>query len=238
MYTDLHCHLLYGIDDGAKTAEESLAMARTLVALGFSAVATSPHARPQYPDADRVAERRAEVKALLDGNGVPLVLHEGAENFLDGEFLERELSGRGRHIASTSYVLVELPFEAAVPALPDLLFRLRRKGVRPLIAHPERCVEFERSGRAEEAVRTGAALQLDVGSLTGRYGKMAKKVSRRLLDAGLYAVGATDLHGPVGAEKWVGEAMRAVRSAVGESGEKRLLGENPARILRGEDLLE
>ncbi|MFN7135369.1 MAG: CpsB/CapC family capsule biosynthesis tyrosine phosphatase, partial [Myxococcales bacterium] len=157
MYTDLHCHLLYGIDDGAQTSADALAMAKALVSLGFSAVAPSPHALPQYPGPDVVDARRGELQALLDAEGVALKLHAGAENWFDGDFLERELTGKGRHINGTAWVLVELPYEAPVPALPEMLFRLRRKGVRPVIAHPERCMEFERKGRAEEAVRTGAS---------------------------------------------------------------------------------
>ena len=236
MFTDLHCHLLHGVDDGAKTPEETLAMARALVALGFSAVAPSPHARPQYPGPEAVETRRVEVQALLDQHAIPLTLHHSAENYLDGDFLERELAGTGRHIAGTKYVLVELPYEAPVPALPELLYKLRRKGIRPVIAHPERCMEFENKGRAEEAVRIGAYLQLDVGSLAGRYGKPARKVGQRLLEEGLYAIAATDLHAPIHAEKWLAESMKLLRGAAGDSAEKKLFDENPGRMLRGEEL--
>lgn len=236
MYTDLHCHLLWGIDDGPEDRDTTLAMARALTSLGFSSVAPSSHAQPQFAERSQVTVRRAEAQAAIAEAGLTLALYENAENLLDERFLEREMAQAGWHINGGPWLLVEVPFEARVPALPDLVFRLRRRGARPLFAHPERCAQFQSQERAEEVVQMGAGLQLDLGSLTGRYGKPARKLAFRLLEAGLYSVAATDLHGPEGAEKWVSEAMRELSRAVGEEQLKRLMAENPARIVRGESL--
>jgi protein-tyrosine phosphatase len=236
---DLHCHLLWGVDDGCRAPEDSLAAARALVALGYEDVAQTPHARDDFPsrDAALCEARLAELEALLVRQGVPLRVHRGAENFLDEGFLERVARGEPRALgAAGRHVLVELPFAGAVPALPDLLFRIRLKGLGPLVAHPERCAEFERPGRAEEAVRLGAALQLDVGTLTGRYGRTARRLAERFLGDGLYAVAATDLHGPVEAERWVGDALEALERRAGAAGARRLCSENPRRLLAGEEL--
>ena len=137
MYTDLHCHLLWGIDDGPEDPAATLSMARALSALGFGAVAPSTHAQPQFPGRADVATRREEVRALLAEQGIALSLFEGAENMLDEQFLERELSDRGWHINGGPWLLVEVPFEAIVPTLAELVFRLRRRGSRPLFAHPD-----------------------------------------------------------------------------------------------------
>jgi protein-tyrosine phosphatase len=123
-----------------------------------------------------------------------------------------------------------------VPNLPELVFRLRRKGVQPLFAHPERCLEFEKPGVADEVVRLGGALQLNVASLIGLYGKTARKTADRLLDRQLYAVAATDLHHPEGAEEWIPEALTELEERIGRGGFERLLDVNPRRILAGEDL--
>jgi protein-tyrosine phosphatase len=236
---DLHCHLLWALDDGAETAAEALAGARLLSSLGFSDAAPSPHANPDMPSGDAAAceARRGELQRLLLAEGVPLTLHRNAENKLDEHFLARA-DGAGRRGVGESqrWVLVELPFRGGVPALPDLVFRLRRKGAAPLFAHPERCAEFERDGRAEEVVRLGGALQLNVASLIGLYGKTPRKVAERLLDAGLYAVAATDLHHPAGAEEWIPEALEALEKRVGRQGFDALLDLNPRRVLRGEEL--
>jgi protein-tyrosine phosphatase len=238
-YVDIHCHLLWGLDDGCRTAEESLAAARTLVALGYSEVAPSPHTRAEFAgvDAALCRARLIELEALLRSEGVELRLHAGAENFFDDAFMERASRGEARGLGERgSNVLVELPFQGRVPALADLVFRLKVKGLTPVFAHPERCAEFEQVGRAEEVVRLGGALQLDMGALVGRYGRTARKVAERMLGAELYAIAATDLHGAAGAQEWIGEAMRALEKKVGASGVERLCAANPRRAIAGEEL--
>ncbi len=235
---DLHCHLVPGVDDGARTLEDALEMARALVDLGFTTVAPSPHARPEYPSHSRetVEAKLAELREALAGAGVKLELGTNAENFLDEAFLRGLGTPEARLLGVGKYVLVELPYKSPVPTLPDILFRIRLKGVTPVLAHPERCLEFERPGRAAEAVRGGALLQLDVGALMGRYGGTAKKLARTFLEDGLYAIGATDLHGPVGARDWVGKSLTELRGKVGERAFTRLMSTAPSRLLKGEPL--
>ncbi len=233
---DLHCHLLPGVDDGARSLPDALEMARALVDLGFSTVAPSPHARPEYAPAEVVEARLAELRGALEREGIALTLGRNAENVLDDGFLTTLGTPAARMLGAGRVVLVELPYTAPVPALPAILFRIRAKGVTPVLAHPERCLEFERKGRAAEAVRAGALLQLDVGALTGRYGGTAKKLARTFLDEGLYALGATDLHSPVGARDWVGRALEELRNRAGEQAFLRLMREHPARLLAGEPL--
>lgn len=238
-FVDLHNHMLWALDDGCETPGETLAAARLLVDLGWTDVAPSPHAASGFPSGDplQVDARRREAVALLASAGVPLELHSNAENRLDEEFLARAEGGARRGIgAAQRWVLVEVPFEAGVPALPELVFRLKRKGVSPLFAHPERCAEFERPGRAEEVVRLGGALQLNIGALVGLYGRGPKKLAERFVSEGLYAVGASDLHRPDGAEEWLDLALAALQKRGGAGSLERLLDANPRRILAGEDL--
>ncbi len=237
-WIDLHLHLLWALDDGCESPGETSEAARVLVALGFSEAAPSPHAVAALPSGDpsACAARLVEARALLAGEGVPLALHAGAENRLDDGFLARaDGAGRRGIGASGRWALVEVPFDAGVPALPDLVFRLRRKGVLPLFAHPERCAELQREGRAAEVVRLGAALQLNLGALAGQYGRLAKKVAEQLLDEGLYAVAATDLHRASGAS-WIEEGLAALEKRAGAAGAERLLAGNPRRVLAGEEL--
>ena len=238
-YVDLHCHLLWGIDDGCRSPEDAVEAARALADLGYSDAAPTPHARSDFPSRDGAlcAARFLELRALLERERVALALHAGAENFLDDAFLERLGRGEPRGYGESGrYVLVELPFVSAVPRLPDLVFRVKLKGHTPVFAHPERCAEFERPGRAEEVVRLGGLLQLDLGALLGRYGREPRRMAERLLDAGLYAIAATDLHGPSEARRWVAEAHQSLASRAGGEAAQRLLAENPRRALRGEEL--
>lgn len=236
-FCDLHCHLLYNLDDGAKTLEDSLAMGRLLVDLGFSAAAPSPHNRPEYASLKEALHRLNDVQIAFNSAGIDLKLVKNSENFFLDELLIGNLcSDRARLINAGPYLLVEAPYFSPLPALNDLIFRMRLKGITPLIAHPERCFEFERKGRAAEAVAAGALLQLDIGALVGRYGPTAKKLAQRWLDEELYAVGATDLHSPRGAEKWVAPSMDALRKQVGERRMRSLMADRPHRIILGQPL--
>ncbi|HET9036333.1 MAG TPA: CpsB/CapC family capsule biosynthesis tyrosine phosphatase [Myxococcaceae bacterium] len=234
-YVDLHCHLLPGVDDGARTPADALEMARALVDIGVSTVAVSPHARAGCAPVEVCVERLAALRGSLAEAGVPLTLELGAENALveDG-FLEGLGTPRARPVHRGPHVLVELPYSAPVPALPSLVFQMMRKGVVPLLAHPERCLELQRPGRAAEVVALGARLQLDLGALSGRYGPVARRTARALLDAGLYAVAATDLHAPAGARRWLERALSELRACAGESAVERLFRDAPARVLAGE----
>ena len=82
----------------------------------------------------------------------------------------------------------------------------------------------------------GAALQLNLGALTGRHGRVARELAERFLDEGLYAVAGTDLHSPEGAEEWISEALETLVERAGVVGLQRLCDENPRRALAGEDL--
>lgn len=235
---DLHLHLLPGVDDGCKTMEDTIAMAKTLVALGFGVVAPSPHNRPEYAPRAIALERLEEVRGELTRHGLSLSLDVNAENFfLDETLLTALPTPESRRLGTAGkYLLVEAPYTAPLPQLTDVIFRMKLKGVTPVIAHPERCFEFERKGRAAEAVRAGAVLQLDMGALIGRYGKPALKLARQLFDEGLYALAATDLHSPVGAEKWVAESLEAIVKLGGRAALKTLTETNPTLILEGKSL--
>lgn len=238
-FVDIHNHLLWGIDDGCRSPEEALEAARALEALGYTEAAPSPHARSDFPslDAALCEARLEEARSLLAREGLALRLHRGSENFLDESFFERLGRGESRAIGEAArYVLVEVPFTSAVPKLPDLVFRVKLKGLTPIFAHPERCAEFARPGRAGEVVRLGAALQLDMGALLGRYGRTERKVAEGLLADGLYAAASTDLHGPAEARRWIEEALTALERRAGNGQLRRLCSENPRRVIAGEEL--
>lgn len=235
-FIDLHVHLLPGVDDGARTLEESVEMARTLVSLGFTSATPSPHHRPEYEShsRERCVTALEALREALGERQVPLALSLSAENhFLEDGLMSELGTPRARLIASSKALLVEAPYTGPLPSLLDLVFRMRLKGVTPVIAHPERCAEFEKKGRAAEAVRCGALLQLDLGSLSGRHGKGAQRLAQAFLAEGLYAVAATDAHSPLRLEAWLSQCLELLAKAVGHRGVTQLLEIGPQEVLAG-----
>jgi len=236
---DIHCHMLWGLDDGCRTPEETVEAARAMASLGYTDVAPSPHVQPRYPGGDPAtcAARLAEAQALVAEAGIPLRLHRNAENPLDAGFLASLERGEARGVgAPERYVLVEFPFVEEVDDMPGLVARVRARGALPIVAHPERCLAFQEPGRAAAVVGAGAFLQLNIGSLTGRHGLLAVQLAERFLGEGLYALGGTDLHGPFDAADWIDEALTVLEHRSSRGQLERLCRDNPRRALAGEEL--
>lgn len=237
---DIHCHILWGLDDGCRTSDETLDALQAYAALGYTDVAPSPHAQARYAGGypEACARRLEDTRRLAAEAGLSLRLHRNAENPLDDFWFSQLEHGVVRGLGEPeAYALVEFPFVDEVGDMPGLVARARARGCMPIVAHPERCLAFEEPGRAEAVVRAGAALQLNIGSLIGRHGQLAYEVSDRLLGAGLYAVAGTDLHGPYDAADWIDEALTTLERKAGKAQLERLCSVNPARALRGEPLL-
>jgi protein-tyrosine phosphatase len=233
---DLHCHLLPGVDDGARDLAAALDMARALVAVGFSAVAASPHAGdgPGGDVApDLASERRGALAAALRDAGIELALLPNAEHMMGPRLHERlarrevvPVGGRGGR-----WLFVELPW-GGVPELERQVFALQAKGYYLLLAHPERYDYLDETVLAA-LVGRGVRLQVELGSVAGHFGPRARALAGRLVDAGLVHVLATDLHRPDDAEATLREALAAMRSRLGEPSLTRALLENPEAIVAG-----
>jgi protein-tyrosine phosphatase len=232
---DLHNHLLFGLDDGARDLAESLVLARALASAGWSDIVVTPHARPDLdPDDALVATRLAEVQAAVNQEGLALKLHHGREHHLTPEFLVRVRAHQVRTLGASRWLLVELPFAAPVPGLANAMFEIRRAGYRTLIAHPERCAHFtSKPEAAREVVENGGRLQLELGSLAGLHGATAARVARTLLEEELVAVVATDLHHAPQADDLLGRGLEALRREVGNDRLQRLTDTAPRALLEG-----
>jgi len=136
--TDWHCHILPGIDDGAKTLDDAIAIASILVDNGFSEVYCTPHCMKGVFENTPEIVRQAVIalQAELDKVEIPLKLHVGMEYFLD-EFFPQQLNNP-LTLGNTNYLLVEAPIRADPKRIKDFLFTIRRRGCTPLLAHPER----------------------------------------------------------------------------------------------------
>jgi len=194
--TDLHSHLLPGIDDGAQEMEQSLSLIQALLDMGFRKLITTPHVMSDlYPNTPAVIrERLSAVRKAAKDNGIEVELDAAAEYLMDEGF-EALLEEGELLTLPGDRVLVEMSFIAAPPKLDEYLFRLQMKGYKPLLAHPERYLFFrENFGRYKELRDRGCDFQLNLLSLTGYYGKPVRENAVALLKAGLVDFLGTDLH--------------------------------------------
>lgn len=195
--TDMHSHLLPGIDDGAATLDDSLQLIRDLHALGYQKLITTPHI---FWDMFRntpeiIGEKLSLVRKALQEEGLQVELHAAAEYFLD-EHVESLLK-RKQPLLTISGNKVLTEFSMMFPSLniKDILFEMQMQGYQPIIAHPERYVYLQDDRDFYQELRDlGCLFQLNILSIGGYYGRAVKELAEYLLDKNYYNLIGTDLH--------------------------------------------
>lgn len=198
MLTDLHCHLLPAIDDGSKSMEQSIAMARIAVADGITTTVVTPHhLNGVYRNpARRVREGIERLNEALQSAGIGLNLLPGSELHLTPELPDELANGSALTIANQGRaVLVELPVHTVPVGAEQLLDSIIAQQLTPVIAHPERNGELARSpDRLAEWVQMGCLGQVTVQSCTGRFGEAVQQAARTMIRDGSIHVAASDAH--------------------------------------------
>jgi len=235
-FIDLHCHYVPGIDDGASSAADGLAMLRGLSSLGFARVLATPHTRPGMFDntAATIGAAFAHFKSSLPP-GEPLPeLGLSSEHYFDEVVFQRLLTGEGLPYPGGKAVLLEFYQIDFPPMIQHRLFDLRTRGLLPVIAHPERYQCLWRSPEILELlVDSGTASLLDVAALIGKYGRKAQACAEVLLERGLYHAACSDAHRPSDIAE-VARGIDRLRELYGEDEVTFMFREGPAQLLAGE----
>lgn len=234
---DIHSHILPGLDDGAATIEEAIAMASCAIADGIKQMVVTPHVKSRtYPSKEAILDKMANLQDVLQKKGINLLLLPGAEYRIDPE-LPRQLA-KGELLTINNkgrYLLVEFSDVSVPDYTADLFFKLLQLGVTPIIAHPERSSIFiEDHNSLYELLSNGALAQLTSGSLTGYFSPEITSTARSFLEKGYVQFIASDAHSRSGQLLHFKPAVREVMRLLGEEQGRRLLIKNPQCAVRGE----
>lgn len=197
--TDIHSHLVPGIDDGVTDLEQSLTCLRQLADWGIKHVITTPHVnRDWYPNTSAtLREGQAILQNLVTENDLPLTIEVAAEYLLDDFFPQLLEADDLLTFGAERYVLIETGWSSAPHFMEDVLFRLQTKGYQPILAHPERYRYYHENMPALAKLReVGCLFQLNWASLTGQYGSSVQKQGRRLLELEWVDFIGSDIHRP------------------------------------------
>jgi protein-tyrosine phosphatase len=232
-FVDLHCHWIASIDDGARSPAEGADMLRRLRQAGFDQVVATPHMRPGMFDNDRARIERAFAvmgPLIADPTAFPKV-HLASEHFFDDVVFGRLLRDEALPYPSRA-VLVE--FGRTFPVrVQERFFDLRRQGLVPVVAHPERYDAVWRDDAClDPLLDVGAHLLLDVCALTGKYGRAPERAAHKLLEDDAYEAACSDAHKPSDIDEVV-RAVARLEKLVGPAAARRLLADAPAAILMG-----
>jgi protein-tyrosine phosphatase len=191
---DIHSHVLFGLDDGARTIEDSVAMVRMAAEHGTTDLVATPHANLQFKfDPERIADRMAQVREAAGG---ALRLYTGCDFHLSFDNIQDAIGHPRKYtINQQRYLLVEFSELLIFKNTEDIFARLRDAGMTPIVTHPERNgLLRQRVEHIAKWVDQGARVQVTAQSLTGTFGRKAQGFSRELLDRGLVHVLASDGH--------------------------------------------
>lgn len=236
-YTDLHCHILPGMDDGVSSWDEAIAMAENAVKSGAYRIVATPHVmRGVYSSTpDDIKTKVSELKARLWDSGIPLAVTPGAEVYLASGTAREYRAGKLQTIGDSGYILVELPPTHFPGYARSELHNLRAAGGGVILAHPERNREICRNRDIILELRdSGVLFQINAGSVTGVFGAEARDCAEFLLNEGLVHFIGSDAHSgqPAGVSGIGADISAALRRMVRLSPSGAgLLDEIEARVM-------
>jgi protein-tyrosine phosphatase len=196
LVTDVHSHFIPGIDDGAKTMDDSLELIRSMSELGYRKVITTPHIMSDHyrNTPENILAGLEKVREAVLREKIDIKVDAAAEYYLDSEF-DQKIEGRKLLTFGKNYVLFELSFFSPPEILFDIIFKLQTHGYIPVLAHPERYSYWYGNLEQFKLIKErGALLQLNINSITGHYSAECKKTAEKLIDNNMVNFLGSDCH--------------------------------------------
>ena len=232
---DIHSHILWGLDDGAETIEESIAMLKLAAESGTTDIVATPHANSQYRyESDIVESRIAELSSRYVGK---LHIHRGCDFHLSFDNVQRVVENPAQFAVNDGpYLLVEFP-DGPLAGMKRVLSMLLDRGLIPIMTHPERHVYLRRIPREfEEWVEMGCLAQVTAQSLLGRFGNRSQESAWEMVSRDLAHFVASDGHDVEDRPPRLDLAFQALSTKAGEPKARRLCIDNPAAVLSGKTI--
>ncbi len=198
LHTDIHSHLLAGLDDGVKTQKEAIDLVTHFHRLGYQKLITTPHINNDYyrNEPEGIGKGLAELIDAVKAEAIPIVIEAAAEYYLDEELMKKVDAKEKLLTFGQSYLLFETNFLTEPYQLNDFIFKVITQGYKPILAHPERYA-YMTVEKAEELKTRGVLLQLNIPSLVGFYSKPIQQLAYKLIDKGWIDLLGSDCHNAI-----------------------------------------
>lgn len=234
--TEVHFHLLAGVDDGPRSEDESIELARAARAEGTARIVVTPHVRSDFlTDVADLPERVRDVEARLRREGIGVSLYCGGElgHEMVGRLCQSELATIAVGPPGRKWLLVEAPFDGIDADFHEATEELRDRGFGVLLAHPERSAEIvgEREPELRWELERGTLLQVNAPSLSGDHGPTAQAAAVSLLARGLAHAMASDAHSSERGAALERGLSSAVAHEIEAASVLRLIEGQPTRLL-------
>lgn len=236
---DIHCHILPGIDDGAKNLKDSIIMAKHAVSEGIHTIIATPHFNQSYDNRKPLIETKViELNQALKEENIDVEILVGQEPRIYGEILSDYENNKIQTLNNSQYLFIEFPSSQVPRYTEKLLFDIQMKGLTPIIVHPERNAELmERPEKLYELVQKGALTQVTASSLCGYFGKKIKTFSEQLIEANLTHFIASDAHNVGNRSFKMNEAFESIEKNYGID-YVYLFKENAELLVEGKNIIK
>ena len=233
---DIHSHILPGLDDGAQTLEETLAMLKVASESGTTDIVATPHANSAYAYDEQVVEQL--IADVTRAAGSTIRIHRGCDFHLNFDNLSSALDHPVQYtINSGRYLMVELPDLASLPVMRTVLSRLLAIRIVPIITHPERngplCANL---GELQHWIHDGCLMQVTALSFFGRFGNTSQRVAETLMNSGSVHFVASDAHDCEDRPPDLARAYRHVAQTWGQERADELFYDNPTAVIMDEPI--
>ena len=235
---DLHCHLIFETDDGAKSIENTIEILKEASYAGFEEICCTPHyLEPQYNKTKKENEEKLElIREKLKEENINIKLYLGNEIYITEDIMELINSKKVSTIADTNYVLVELPLMFKLNDAEDIVSELIYKGFNVILAHPERYVYVQKDMKyLDDFIDKGVYLQGNYESLIGKYGSKAEKVLKKLLKTEKIDLLATDVHRENSTYTKMDKILKVLRKYTDTDYYEDIINNNPKKILENKN---
>lgn len=237
MMIDIHSHLVYNVDDGSKSIEDTIHMLKEAKKAGFTDVICTPHYMEDYYEVscDEVASKISKMRDLADG--INIKIHQGNEIYANENIINYINSKQATSLNNSRYVLIEFPMQNEPINMDQVIYLLLQAGKVPIVAHPERYSYVrENPNMLLEYIEQGVLFQTNYGSIIGMYGNEIKETAKRLLTHNMIHFLGSDNHRVNTVYKHVPEALKTLEKWIGEDKVQELTTDNPECILNNEQL--
>lgn len=238
---DIHAHILPAVDDGAQDMEIALNMAAMAVESGVTTVAATPHCmdfakRRNFWDRELEKELESFRKAL-EKEKIPLEIVKGMEIYGTEKVPRLLAEKRMIGINGSDYPLIEFDFYNFEAQSTEILENVLRLGMRPVVAHPERYIYIQQDPAILNMwVEMGCLLQINKGSLLGRFGRREQALAFELVGRGFAFAVASDAHSHIMRTTWMSDVQQLLREEFSPATAEKLLKTNPFKILKNEKI--
>ena len=237
---DLHCHILPGVDDGAKNLEESLEMARIAESEGIKKIINTSHYHPEfeYIMGDSLLSEVQKFNKILKENNIDIEVFIGNELYYSDNLLEYIENKDFYTLNNSRYLLIEFSPTSFPKNIGDIVYELKIRGYIPILAHVERYrAVHENINLIKNAIKEGALIQINASSLTSKGPKEFERVCNDLIKQNMVHFVATDAHSSTRRRPLIKDAYDVVCSKYGESLANNLFNLNAQKVLNNEEII-